>query len=161
LLAATGAAARAAEQVTTAYQFVTIASSTPLWVAKDAGFFERQGLDVKIVFVEGSPRTLQMLIAGESQIVESTGPAVTQRPRQGRPWSTTSLRPPTEGSISLPGNLPSAIQTTRFRHELCGGPAVCKRARAKRLSEKPKVELTTTNQTGLSSVPEPVMIYDN
>jgi NitT/TauT family transport system substrate-binding protein len=74
-LAATVAAARAADQVTTAYQSVTIGSSTPLWIAKDAGFFEKQGLDVKIVFVEGSPRTMQTLIAGESQIVESTGPA--------------------------------------------------------------------------------------
>jgi ABC-type nitrate/sulfonate/bicarbonate transport system substrate-binding protein len=55
LLAATGAAAPAADQVTTAYQSVTIASSTPLWIAKDAGFFERQGLHGKIVFVEGSP----------------------------------------------------------------------------------------------------------
>ena len=64
-LAATGAPARAADQVTTAYQSVSIGSSTPLWIAKEAGFFERQGLDVKIVFVEGSPRTMQTLIAGE------------------------------------------------------------------------------------------------
>src|SRR6187200_630050 len=65
ILAATAATARAADQVTTTYQSVTIGSSTPLWIAKDAGFFERQGLDVKIVFVEGSPRTIQTLIAGE------------------------------------------------------------------------------------------------
>ena len=83
-LAATGAV-RAADQVTTAYQSVSIGSSTPLWIAKDAGFFERQGLDVKIVFVEGSPRTLQTLIAGESQIVESTGPAVLNARAAGSP----------------------------------------------------------------------------
>jgi ABC-type nitrate/sulfonate/bicarbonate transport system substrate-binding protein len=84
-LAASGAAVRAADQVTTAYQSVSIGSSTPLWIAKDAGFFERQGLDVKIVFVEGSPRTLQTLIAGESQIVESTGPAVLNARAAGSP----------------------------------------------------------------------------
>jgi NitT/TauT family transport system substrate-binding protein len=84
-LAATGAVARAADQVTSAYQSVSIGSSTPLWIAKDAGFFERQGLDVKIVFVEGSPRTLQTLIAGESQIVESTGPAVLNARAAGSP----------------------------------------------------------------------------
>ena len=78
-------AVRAADQVTTAYQSVSIGSSTPLWIAKDAGFFERQGLDVKIVFVEGSPRTLQTLIAGESQIVESTGPAVLNARAAGSP----------------------------------------------------------------------------
>jgi ABC-type nitrate/sulfonate/bicarbonate transport system substrate-binding protein len=82
-LAAT--AAHAADQVTTAYQSVSIGSSTPLWIAKDARFFERQGLDVKIVFVEGSPRTMQTLIAGESQIVESTGPAVLNARAAGSP----------------------------------------------------------------------------
>jgi NitT/TauT family transport system substrate-binding protein len=83
-LAATSAA-HAADQVMTAYQSVSIGSSTPLWIAKDAGFFERQGLDVKIVFVEGSPRTMQTLIAGESQIVESTGPAVLNARAAGSP----------------------------------------------------------------------------
>lgn len=84
-LAATGVAARAADQVTTAYQSVSIGSSTPLWIAKDAGFFERQGLDVRIVFVEGSPRTMQTLIAGESQIAEATGPAVLSARAAGSP----------------------------------------------------------------------------
>src|SRR5687768_13151550 len=84
-LAATGATVSAADQVTTAYQSVSIGSSTPLWIAKDAGFFERQGLDVKIVFVEGSPRTMQTLIAGESQIVESTGPATLNARAAGSP----------------------------------------------------------------------------
>ncbi|HEX6175298.1 MAG TPA: ABC transporter substrate-binding protein [Candidatus Binatia bacterium] len=85
IFVATTGAARAADQVTTAYQSVSIGSSTPLWIAKDAGFFERQGLDVKIVFVEGSPRTLQTLIAGEAQIVESTGPAVLNARAAGSP----------------------------------------------------------------------------
>jgi ABC-type nitrate/sulfonate/bicarbonate transport system substrate-binding protein len=62
-----------------------------LWIAKDAGFFERQGLDVKIVFVEGSPRTLQTLIAGESQIVESTGPAVLNARASGLPSSSSPV----------------------------------------------------------------------
>ena len=84
-LAATAGTARAADQVTTTYQSVTIGSSTPLWIAKDAGFFERQGLDVKIVFVEGSPRTMQTLIAGEAQIVESTGPATLNARAAGSP----------------------------------------------------------------------------
>lgn len=85
LFATTGAPARGADQVMTAYQSVSIGSSTPLWVAKEAGFFERQGLDVKIVFVEGSPRTMQTLIAGESQIVEATGPAVLNARAAGSP----------------------------------------------------------------------------
>jgi len=81
----TVAPARAADRVTTAYQSLTIGSSTPVWVAKSAGFFERQGLDVNIVFVEGSPRTVQTLIAGESEIAESTGPSVLNARAAGSP----------------------------------------------------------------------------
>jgi NitT/TauT family transport system substrate-binding protein len=56
-----------------------------VWVAKSAGFFERQGLDVNIVFVEGSPRTMQTLIAGESEIAEATGPSVLNARAAGSP----------------------------------------------------------------------------
>jgi NitT/TauT family transport system substrate-binding protein len=75
----------AAERMNTAYQSLSIGSSTPIWVAKDAGFFETQGLDVKIIFVEGSPRTIQTLIAGESEIAESTGPSVLNARAAGAP----------------------------------------------------------------------------
>jgi len=78
-------AALAAERMYTAYQSLSIGSSTPIWVAKDAGFFDAQGLDVKIVFVEGSPRTIQTLIAGESEIAESTGPSVLNARAAGSP----------------------------------------------------------------------------
>ncbi|HKA35006.1 MAG TPA: ABC transporter substrate-binding protein [Candidatus Binatia bacterium] len=77
--------ALAAERMFTAYQSLSIGSSTPIWVAKDAGFFDAQGLDVKIVFVEGSPRTIQTLIAGESEIAESTGPSVLNARAAGSP----------------------------------------------------------------------------
>ncbi|HEY1269348.1 MAG TPA: ABC transporter substrate-binding protein [Candidatus Binatia bacterium] len=79
------APALAAERMHTAYQSLSIGSSTPIWVAKEAGFFDAQGLDVKIVFVEGSPRTIQTLIAGESDIAESTGPSVLNARAAGSP----------------------------------------------------------------------------
>src|ERR1044071_3438088 len=75
----------AAERMNTAYQSLSIGSSTPIWVAKEAGFFDGQGLDVKIIFVEGSPRTIQTLIAGESEIAESTGPSVLNARAAGAP----------------------------------------------------------------------------
>ncbi|HTM06793.1 MAG TPA: ABC transporter substrate-binding protein [Verrucomicrobiae bacterium] len=77
--------AGAAERMSTAYQSLSIGSSTPIWVAKEAGFFEAQGLDVKIIFVEGSPRTIQTLIAGESEVAESTGPSVLNARAAGSP----------------------------------------------------------------------------
>lgn len=79
------APAGAADRLTTAYQSLTIGSSTPVWVAKEAGFFERSGLDVNIVFVEGSPRTMQTLIAGESEIAEATGPSLLNARAAGSP----------------------------------------------------------------------------
>jgi NitT/TauT family transport system substrate-binding protein len=77
--------ASAADRLNTAYQSLSVGSSTPVWVAKEAGFFDSQGLDVKIVFVEGSPRTMQTLIAGESEIAEATGPAVINARSAGAP----------------------------------------------------------------------------
>jgi ABC-type nitrate/sulfonate/bicarbonate transport system substrate-binding protein len=85
VLLVTLAPVSAADRVTTAYQSLTLGSSTPVWVTKAAGFFERQGLDVNIVFVEGSPRTMQTLIAGESEIAEATGPAVINARSAGAP----------------------------------------------------------------------------
>ena len=88
LVLAAGAAdrpGRAAERMNTAFQSLSIGSSTPVWVAKEAGFFDAQGLDVGIVFVEGSPRTMQTLIAGESEIAESTGPSVLNARAAGSP----------------------------------------------------------------------------
>src|ERR1044071_5132549 len=36
----------------------------PLWMAKDAGFYEREGLDVEQIWIQGNPATAA-LIAGE------------------------------------------------------------------------------------------------
>src|SRR5258706_5980011 len=88
LVLAAGAAdrpGRAAERMSTSFQSLSIGSSTPVWVAKEAGCFDAQGLDVRIVFVEGSPRTMQTLIAGESEIAESTGPSVLNARAAGSP----------------------------------------------------------------------------
>src|SRR4030095_14368313 len=38
-------------------------SCVPLWVASKRGFFEREGLDVPIVTMRGSPLTIQALTA--------------------------------------------------------------------------------------------------
>ena len=46
---------------------------------------------MKIVFVEGSPRTMQTLIAGEAQIVESTVRRCSTPARPGLPWSSSPV----------------------------------------------------------------------
>jgi NitT/TauT family transport system substrate-binding protein len=40
----------------------------PLWMAKDAGFYEREGLDVEQIWIQGNPATAA-LIAGEIDLL--------------------------------------------------------------------------------------------
>ncbi len=40
-------------------------SQSPVWIAKEAGFFAKQGLDAEVVLIPGSPRLVQTLISGD------------------------------------------------------------------------------------------------
>ena len=66
----------AAERIYTAYFSPAPGGSSVIWVAKEARLFEKHGLDVAPVLIPSSVRTLQAIIAGESVIAESAGPAV-------------------------------------------------------------------------------------
>jgi len=66
----------AAERLYTAYFSPAPGGSSVIWVAKEARLFEKHGLDVAPVLIPSSVRTLQAVIAGESAIAESAGPAV-------------------------------------------------------------------------------------
>jgi ABC-type nitrate/sulfonate/bicarbonate transport system substrate-binding protein len=65
-----------AERLHTAYFSPAPGASAVIWVAKEAGLFGKNGLDVAPVLIPSSVRTLQAIIAGESAIAESAGPAV-------------------------------------------------------------------------------------
>jgi len=67
---------RAQERLNFAYISPNAGSSSVLWVAKEAGVFKKHGLDVNVIYIEGTPKALMSLIAGELQIVAGTGPAV-------------------------------------------------------------------------------------
>lgn len=67
---------RAAERIYTAYFSPAPGASSVIWVAKEARLFEKDSLDVAPVLIPSSVRTLQAIIAGESAIAESAGPAV-------------------------------------------------------------------------------------
>ena len=47
----------------------------PLWIAKDAGFFAKHGLDVELVHVGSSPLSLSAFFAGEIDILGGGGSA--------------------------------------------------------------------------------------
>jgi NitT/TauT family transport system substrate-binding protein len=66
----------AAERLHTAYFSPAPGGSSIIWVAKEARLFEKHGLDVAPVLIPSSVRTLQAIIAGESAVAESAGPAV-------------------------------------------------------------------------------------
>jgi ABC-type nitrate/sulfonate/bicarbonate transport system substrate-binding protein len=68
---------KAAEKIYTAYFSPAPGGSSVIWVAKEARLFEKHGLDVAPVLIPSSVRTLQAILAGESIIAESAGPAFT------------------------------------------------------------------------------------
>jgi NitT/TauT family transport system substrate-binding protein len=43
----------------------------PLWVAKDLGFFEKNGLDVDLVLIQSGPRSVSALLSGEMPIINT------------------------------------------------------------------------------------------
>ncbi len=52
------------------------ASASGYWVTKDAGFFKKHGLDVDLIFIDGSSRGIQTLIAGGIPLTSAVGTAV-------------------------------------------------------------------------------------
>jgi NitT/TauT family transport system substrate-binding protein len=66
----------AQERLNFAYISPNAGSSSVLWVAKDAGIFKKHGLDVNVIYIEGTPKALMSLFAGDLQVISGTGPAV-------------------------------------------------------------------------------------
>src|SRR5438132_14389010 len=48
----------------------------PAWVAKDAGIFEKNGLDVQLVFFTGGTTAVMALVSADRPIAQFAGPAV-------------------------------------------------------------------------------------
>ena len=45
----------------------------PAWVAKEAGLFKKHGLDMDMIFINGSTRSIQSLIAGDLNFAGAVG----------------------------------------------------------------------------------------
>ncbi len=65
--------ADAAETVRLAYISDSPGSSAPYWIAKEAGFYKKYGLDVELIFINGSTRGIQSLIAGDLDFAGAVG----------------------------------------------------------------------------------------
>jgi len=66
----------AVDKLNTAYISTTPGSSSVLWVAKDAKIFDKYGIDATVIFISGSVRGIQSILAGEIAIGEGGGPGL-------------------------------------------------------------------------------------
>jgi len=55
-------------QSLTAFYTAPVASMAPMWIAKEVGFFKKQGLDVKLVFIASGPTGTTSVLAGETDV---------------------------------------------------------------------------------------------
>src|ERR1044071_1090374 len=67
-------AAEAPQKLRVAYAAITAAFSLP-WIAKEAGLFQRHGLDVELVYIASGARAVQTLVGGSIDVAEIGGPA--------------------------------------------------------------------------------------
>jgi NitT/TauT family transport system substrate-binding protein len=66
--------AEAPQKLRVAYAAITAAFSIP-WLAKDAGIYQRHGLDVELVYIASGSRAVQTLVGGSIDIACIGGPA--------------------------------------------------------------------------------------
>src|SRR5215208_5089664 len=74
---APGAAAPAPRVPVKAIYVAMGMNSAPFWLAKDAGFFDQQGLDVELTYVAGAVTPAQSLTAGEAYFSSGGAASVT------------------------------------------------------------------------------------
>ena len=48
-------------------------SSAAYWIAKEAGIFKKNGLDIELIYISGSTRGVQSLIAGDVTFADAVG----------------------------------------------------------------------------------------
>jgi ABC-type nitrate/sulfonate/bicarbonate transport system substrate-binding protein len=74
LIAMVPASVRAAtpEKINASYGAIS-GSMAPIWVAKAARLFEKQGLDLNLVYIPGGPRSIMSLLGGSVQFVNHSG----------------------------------------------------------------------------------------
>jgi ABC-type nitrate/sulfonate/bicarbonate transport system substrate-binding protein len=67
----------AADKINTSYISTSPGSSTVIQVAKEARIFDKHGLDATVIFISGSVRGIQAILAGEIPVGEGGGPGLT------------------------------------------------------------------------------------
>src|SRR5512140_3285635 len=70
----TASAAEGLQKLRVAYAAITAAFALP-WMAKEAGIFQRHGLDVELVYIASGSRAVQTLVGGSIDVAAIGGPA--------------------------------------------------------------------------------------
>ena len=65
--------ALAVDNVRVSYISDSPGSSAPYWIAKEAGFYKKYGLDTELIFINGSTRGIQSLVAGDLEFTGAVG----------------------------------------------------------------------------------------
>ncbi|MBX5493088.1 MAG: ABC transporter substrate-binding protein [Chloroflexi bacterium] len=63
--------------------FTVGGQSAPLWVAQDVGLFQKHGLEVELVFIEGATLAVQSAVSGEVPIITTGSPAIVNARLEG------------------------------------------------------------------------------
>lgn len=66
--------AAAADKINFAYSAIAGAQAIP-WITKEAGLFEKYGVDLQMIYIDGGPRAAQALLAGDIPIAQLGGSA--------------------------------------------------------------------------------------
>lgn len=64
--------ASAAERIRASYGSIS-GSTVPIWITKEAGLFDKHGLDVELSFIEGGAKAMAALVAGDVPIAQLGG----------------------------------------------------------------------------------------
>jgi NitT/TauT family transport system substrate-binding protein len=59
------------------------AASLPWWIAKEAGYYEKHGLDVDMIYVGASPVIIQAMLGGQAGVGAGGGPPLVSNVLQG------------------------------------------------------------------------------
>ena len=68
------AASNGADKLNTAYISTTPGSSTVIQVAKETKIFDKHGIDATVIFISGSVRGIQAILAGEIPSAKAAAP---------------------------------------------------------------------------------------
>jgi ABC-type nitrate/sulfonate/bicarbonate transport system substrate-binding protein len=68
-----GTASEAESKLLSDYISDSPSASVPAWIAKETGIFNKSGLDIDLVFFDGSTRGIQSLLAGDLSFTEAVG----------------------------------------------------------------------------------------